>query len=212
MSKTPTDSVARYNLSLALAQQDRWAESVAHAMASFVQNPFNSPARWQLVLAGEKAGFLPDPVVRFLPAGPRQSLASIAAPGVWQIVLIAAAYPASSPAWRYSLYGMYRSKSRACENGAALTLLSARIVVAACSLVSLQAYGISADSRAVVAWRPGLLRSIPTEADTTQKTTALGCRYGGRSRTERFLGWIRLSFANGQTGWVRKEDVISLWR
>ena len=77
--------------------------------------------------------------------------------------------------------------------------------------MSLQAYGLSANSRAVVAWRPGLLRSIPTEADTTQKTTPLAA---GTAAVQdgAFLGWVRLSFANGQTGWVRKDDVISLWR
>jgi hypothetical protein len=209
LSKTPTDSIARYNLSLAVAQQDRWAESVAHAMASFVQNPFNSPARWQLVLAGEKAGYLPEPVTRFLPAGPRQSLALLASPGIWQIVLIAAVVVFVT-GLAILLYGMYRPKSRI-RKWSALTLLGLATIVAACSLVSLQAYGISSDSRAVVAWRPGLLRSIPTEADTTQKTTTLAA---GTAAIEdgQFLGWIRLSFQNGQTGWVRKEDVIALWR
>ena len=27
-----------------------------------------------------------------------------------------------------------------------------------------------------------------------------------------FLGWVRLSFENGQTGWVRQEDVVMLWQ
>ena len=27
-----------------------------------------------------------------------------------------------------------------------------------------------------------------------------------------YLGWVRLSFENGQTGWVRKEDVVWFWR
>ena len=26
------------------------------------------------------------------------------------------------------------------------------------------------------------------------------------------LGWTRLAFENGQTGWVRKEDIVSLWQ
>ncbi|HTO04899.1 MAG TPA: BatD family protein, partial [Opitutus sp.] len=53
LGKNPTDGIARYNLSLAVAQQDRWPESVAHAMAAFIQNPSNTPARWQLALAGD---------------------------------------------------------------------------------------------------------------------------------------------------------------
>jgi hypothetical protein len=27
-----------------------------------------------------------------------------------------------------------------------------------------------------------------------------------------FLGWARLAFPNGQTGWVRQEDIVWLYR
>ena len=27
-----------------------------------------------------------------------------------------------------------------------------------------------------------------------------------------FLGWTRIMFENGQTGWVRKEDIVPLWK
>ena len=27
-----------------------------------------------------------------------------------------------------------------------------------------------------------------------------------------FLGWRRLNFENGQTGWVRKDDIVPLWK
>ena len=66
----------------------------------------------------------------------------------------------------------------------------------------------------MIAWRAGLLHSIPTEADTTQKTTALAAG-SAAIQDKTFLPgdrWVRLSFDNGQTGWVRKEDVIALWR
>jgi hypothetical protein len=210
LGKNPTDAIARYNLSLAVAQQDRWPESVAHAMAAFVQNPSNTPARWQLALASDKAGFLPEPVVRFLPAGPRQSLAAIAAPGIWQIVLISASCIFVG-ALATLLYGLYRKPSRL-RKWSAVTLLGLSLILAGSALVSLQAYGISADPRAVIAWRPGLLRSIPTEADTTQKTTALPAGSVALEDGTFALGWMRLKFQNGQTGWVRNEDVIALWR
>ena len=209
LAKSPTDAVARYNLSLALAQQDRWAESIAQATASFVQNPNDSPARWQLALASEKAGFLPAPVVPFLSEGPRQSLAGIASPGAWQIVLIAGSVLVVC-SMAALLVGLYGSPSRI-RKWSALSLLGLGLMVATSSLISLNAYGITADRRAVIAWREGLLRSIPTEADTTQKTTALA---PGSTAIEGrfFLGWIHLTFENGQTGWVRKEDVIPLWK
>jgi hypothetical protein len=29
--------------------------------------------------------------------------------------------------------------------------------------------------------------------------------------TKTFLGWQQLTFENGQTGWVRKDDLVPLW-
>ena len=73
------------------------------------------------------------------------------------------------------------------------------------------AYGPAAHPAAAIVARATVLRSIPTEADTTQKTTPLTA--GGLARLEgSFLGWRRLAFPNGQTGWVRREDVVPVWR
>ncbi len=209
LAQNPTDAIARYNLSLALAQQDRWAESVAHAAAAFVQKPSDSPARWQLALASEKASFLPAPIARFLPPGPIQSLAGLASPGIWQINLIIAAFVFVG-ALGILLFGVYRTRSRL-RTWSAMLLLGLGTLLAFSSVASLQAYGVSADRRAVIAWRAGVLRSIPTEADTTQKTTSLAAG-SAAIEDQTFLGWVRLTFDNGQTGWVRKEDVIALWR
>ena len=27
-----------------------------------------------------------------------------------------------------------------------------------------------------------------------------------------FLGWVQLTFDNGQTGWVRKQEFVPLWK
>jgi SH3-like domain-containing protein len=70
---------------------------------------------------------------------------------------------------------------------------------------------VTADRRAVIAWRAGTLRSIPTEADTTQKTTPLAAGTLAVVDTP-LLSWVRLRFENGQTGWIRREEVIPLWR
>ncbi len=81
----------------------------------------------------------------------------------------------------------------------------------AAAAASIHAYGTAADVRAVVTWRAGTLRSIPTEADNTQKTTSLPA--GSVALVDKtFLGWVRLAFDNGQTGWVRREEVIGFWR
>jgi hypothetical protein len=90
-------------------------------------------------------------------------------------------------------------------------VLGLAALVALSAWIGFRSYGIAADSRAVVAWRPGTLRSIPTEADVSQKTSPLPA--GSVAVAEKtYLDWIRLGFANGQTGWVRKGEVIGLWR
>jgi SH3-like domain-containing protein len=70
---------------------------------------------------------------------------------------------------------------------------------------------MAADRDAVIVARATSLRSIPTEADTSQKTTPLAAGSMARNDHE-FLGWRRLRFDNGQTGWVRREDLVALWK
>jgi hypothetical protein len=182
---------------------------VAQAAASFVQSPSNSPARWQLALACEKAGFVPAPLSGFLPGGPVQALADFASPGVWQRGLILASV-IFALALSILLFGAYRKPSRL-RSWIASFMLGGGVLLALAATVSLHAYGVTGDRRAVIAWRAGTLRSIPTEADTTQKTIALPAG-SVAVQDKTFLGWVRLDFENGQTGWVRKEDVIGFWQ
>jgi hypothetical protein len=84
-------------------------------------------------------------------------------------------------------------------------------LLAVTALLSLREFGETADARVVVVLRAGILRSIPTEADTAQKTTPLAA--GSVAIADKtFLGWTRLAFENGQTGWIRKEELVALWR
>ena len=72
-------------------------------------------------------------------------------------------------------------------------------------------YGPATDARAAIIWRAGTLRSIPTEADTAQKTTPLAA--GSLAQIDKsFLGWRHLRFEAGQSGWVRNEDLVPIWR
>lgn len=210
LAKTPTDWIARHNLSLALAQQDQAGEAAAQAAAAFVQNPADPSVRWHFALATEKAGFAPAPLAPFLQPGPVQSLARLASPACWQMTLIACAALAAL-ALGGLLLNAYSRRSRAVL-WSALSVLGLSALVAGSALVSVLAYGEAADRRAVVAARAGTLRSIPTEADTAQKTTPLPAGSVAIADPKTYLGWTRLSFENGQTGWVRKEDIVALWQ
>ncbi len=209
LSQAPTSWIARHNLGLALAQQDRWPEAAAQWSAAFVQHPANDTLRWNLALGYEHAGYTASDLVAFTTPGPLQMLARLASPAEWQRVLAtAAAFAAAALALLLARgYGLIRSWI----NLVALCALVLALIAAAAASTGIRAYGPAADARAAVVWRSATLRSIPTEADTTQKTSPLSA--GNLAVTDKtFLGWSRLVFDNGQTGWVRTDDLISLWK
>ena len=209
LAQTPTDWIARHNLSLALAQQDRAGEAAAQATAAFVQNPADPSVRWHFALACEKAGFAPTPLAAFLSPGLPPSLARLASPASWQLILVFAAV-AAALALGWILRNAYGARTRSANLGAS-ALLGVSILIAVTAVFGVLSYGTAADEHAVIAWRAGTLRSIPTEADVSQKTTPLSA--GSVAIADKtFLGWTRLIFDNGQTGWVRQEELVALWK
>lgn len=209
VTQRPTDWIARHNLALALAQQDRAGEAVAEAAAAFVQNPANASVRWHFALLADKAGFAPGPLLPFLKEGPIGAIVGLAGPAGWQRIAIFAAFVVAV-ALGWLLLNAY-GRRQSLQVWLAATMGAIALLVAALGVFSFVAYGETSDIRTVVAWHAGTLRSIPTEADTTQKTTTLSP--GSVAIVDKtFLGWERLQFSNGQTGWIRKDDVIPLWR
>jgi hypothetical protein len=139
-----------------------------------------------------------------------ESLARLESPGAWQWIGAGAA-AAAAAALALLLAAAYGLVRRAWALPAALTALALSVFAGSAALLAYRAFGITADTRAVVVWRAGVLRSIPTEADVAQKTIPLAA--GSSAVADRkFLGWIRLSFPNGQTGWIRRDDAVYIWR
>ncbi len=208
LAKNPTDWIAHHNLSLALEQQDHAAEAAAHAAAAFVQNPSHPAVRWHFAHISEKAGFAPTPLMPFLKPGLQQSLARRASPTEWQFLLIGSA-AVIAVGLGCGLFAAYRRGGLGLKVAAGV-LIAVGFISAAVSLGGWQLYSVAARADSVVVWRAGVLRSIPTEADTTQKTSALAP--GSVARISRsLLGWRQLTFDNGQTGWVRVGDLVPLW-
>ncbi len=209
VAKEPTDWAARHNLALALAQQSRWPEAAAHATAAFVQQPGIEANRWNLALAYERAGYTPAPLAPFLHPGPREILAQQASPAAWERRLIlASAVGALALGWL--LFAAYHGQTR-WTRFAACTAFALATVAGAAALLSRSTYGLTAHPQAVIVWRNTTLHSIPTEAETAQQTTALPA--GSIAIADHaFLGWKRLAFPNGQTGWVRQEALVPLWQ
>ncbi len=206
LAAAPTDPIAHHNLSLSLAQQDRWDEAAAHAAVALVQFPSSEPIRAQFALAAEKSGHVPPTLAAFLTPGPLESLARLASPACWQLILCATA-TVLALALALLLHCAYAHKLL----WPAVVLLVLSLGVALAALLGWHLYGDAADARAVIVWRAGTLRSIPTEADTAQKTTPLAA--GSLALADQsFLGWQHLAFEAGQAGWVRQEELVPLWK
>ena len=209
LAKTPLDSLAHHNLSLALAQQDRWDESAAHAAVALVQNPAHESIRAQFTLAAEKSGHVPAPLAAFIAPGFFHQLVLLTSPARWQLGLIVSCVIAAGAVGGL-LAGAYLRSSRR-TIALAWSVLGLSFCTAITSLGCWLNYGPATDARAAIIWRAGTLRSIPTEADTAQKTTPLAA--GSLAQIDKsFLGWRHLRFEAGQSGWVRTEDLVPIWR
>lgn len=209
VKSAPDDWTARHNLGLALAQQDRWAEATAHWTSAFLLNARSDVTRWDLSLGVQRSGLANPTLVELSRAEGRYKLARMATPGEWQLALVAAALLFAAAVIVLLLQGYRQISGWGKPTALSATLLA--MVLAATATFSLHTYGQLADPAAVFVWKPTVLRSVPTEADTTQKTSALSA--GTIAVAEKtFFGWTKLTFSGGQSGWVRTEDLISLYR
>jgi hypothetical protein len=209
VSAAPSDWTARHNLGLALAQQDRWAEATGHWTSAFLLNARSDTTRWDLALGLQRSGMAPAELVEFSRGEGRHELARWASPGEWQLVLVGAALLIAAALIVLLLKGYGRIGNWA--RPTALVTMLVAILLAAAATLSLHTYGPLANPEAMLVWQATTLRSIPTDADTTQKTTPLSA--GSIAIAEKtFLGWTKLGFAGGQSGWVRSENLIRLYR
>jgi tetratricopeptide (TPR) repeat protein len=208
ISVAPTDWSAHHNLALALAQQQRWAEAAAHAVAAFVQHPSHPSVRWHFSYALGRAGYTPPILGEFHSPDSLHRLAWQLSPSHWQWVLLLAvgllALAGGLVLWR-----LYHRTARGL-GWIAGSIVAFALLLALASALSLQRYGAAADPRAVLIWKSVPLRSLPTDVATEQHTSTLAP--GSVAIVDHaFLGWRRLAFPNGQTGWVRREDFVPLW-
>ncbi len=208
-AKDPANANLRYNLSLAAAQQDRWSESAAHALAAFCLEPASPEIRWQFQLSLDRAGiehpFL-APLAHGTGFGGVARMFSPAGWGLWAVAAsIVCALALGGAAW-----AAYGGKPRAWSR-VGLALAALAFVGCAVALAGLRAYGPLADRDIAVVAQSTLLASVPTEADTGQKTVPLPA--GSLAKVDgQFLTWSRLHFANDQTGWVRTKLITFLYR
>jgi hypothetical protein len=209
VAAAPHDWTARHNLGLALAQQDRWAEATGHWASAALLNARADATRWDLALGLQRSGLANPELVELSRGEGPFRIARLASPGEWQLVLVAAAVLLALGLVVLLLQGYKKIGAW----GAPVALGGSLIVVllAAAATFSLHAYGPLAHPEAVFVWEATTLRSVPTDADTAQKVTPLSA--GSVAIVEKtFLGWTKLTFPGGQSGWVRSETLVPLYR
>jgi hypothetical protein len=214
LASAPADWTAHHNLALALIQQNRPGEAAGHALAAFVQQPQNDSVRRTVAYAYKSAALTPPPVAQ--PSTLNAQLAALASPTRWQFLLILSAWLGAA-ATALTLYAAYQRRSPSVRSSFVIRHSSFRRVLAILSILtalaaafSLRTYGPLADARAVVVVTSSTLRSIPTDLDT-QKTTPLSLGVIATA-DKTFLGWTRLRFPDGKTGWTRTETLVALWK
>ncbi len=209
VGRQPTNWIARHNLALALAQQGRWPEAAAHWTSAFLLDPRNTSVRWHLALGYERAGYAPPYLGEFAAASGPHLVARLASPAEWQWLLVLGGVILTAGVL-WLLLRAYRPTPK-WSRPAAPVAMGAGLLLVLVAATSLHLYGDTVNPRAVLVWHQVLLRSIPTEADTQQQTSSLPA--GTLAVADKpFLDWIRLDFPNGQTGWVRQDDVVWLYR
>ena len=200
VAATPLDAALRHNLALSLAQQGKWDEATAHAYAAALQRPGDLALERLFASIAPRAGYrvvLPPAPARLLPLARWQTL------GLASAFALLALAPA---AWLIGLHGGGRGIVRA---GHATFLLGTLTLGA--SWLAVRAHGASASPDAVLVWRAATLRAVPTDAGEQKVTAELPA--GTIARVDKaFLGWRRVVLADGNSGWVRAEPLVALWR
>lgn len=209
IAAAPRDWTARHNLGLALAQQDRWAEATGHWASAALLNARADTTRWDLALGLQRSGLANPELVELSRGEGGFLLARRASPAEWQFALVVAALMLATGLVFLLLQGYKLIGPWGVPAAVATSLLA--VLLAAAATYSLRTYGPLANPAAVFVWENTTLRSVPTDADTAQKVTPLSA--GSIAIAEKpFLGWTKLNFPGGQSGWVRTETLVPLYR
>jgi hypothetical protein len=198
--QAPADWIARYNLGLTEAQSGDTARALGETLAAFVHAPRDADVRWNLhAFAAAVPGAAPA-------AGLATTPAATLSPAGWQgLLIIAAAVLCSGAALRLRRY--YGRATR--RRWPAVALSFGGIAVGAAALLALRAYGPLADPRGAVVAGQAVLRSVPTDAEAPQQRPIPAGSSGVAERS--FLGWTKIRFSSGESGWVRSGDLVPLY-
>ena len=207
LAAQPGDWKARHNLGLALAQQNRWSEAAAHWGAAYLAAPRQPVLRWDLATGLAKAEFTQPELAVFADGAGLAAFARFASPAEWQEAIVAGSLVIGL-GLALVLVDRHGGRRR-WRRVLASVLVCSGLAGMAGGYLAVHTYGPLAQPDAVLVWHVTELRSIPTEAGE-QKTEPLAAGTIARA-TRSFLDWEQLAFPNGQTGWVRRGNLVRLY-
>lgn len=208
VSNAPRDAIARNNLALALAQQDRWSEANAHWTAAYTLDPSNQTIRWNLRAGLSRASGMQPRLAELIEARGLDWLATRFTPGSWNHIQAGGAVLAAL-GLALSVFGWFR-RLRPALIAAPFALILGTIGLGF-GTVSILQYGVLADPAAVVVSEDSILRSIPTDLADAQASRSLPAGEIGRVNGA-FLGWLRLELDSKETGWVRADVLVPVYQ
>ncbi|HSQ00924.1 MAG TPA: hypothetical protein VL049_27195, partial [Candidatus Dormibacteraeota bacterium] len=193
VNAAPLDWVARYNLGLAEAQAGDRGRALGETVAALAQSPGQEPVRAN---ARSLAAAVPGADAALAPLRDGH-LAPLAAPASWQLILIAGAVFAAT--------GIAIARRRS----SAVLIAAGGVLIVAAGL-ALREQGVFADRRVALVASATVLHALPTDAEATAEAPPLAVGSAVLAEGD-FLGWTRVTRADGGVGWVRGAALVSLY-
>lgn len=208
VAKNPLNWVARHNLGLAYLQRNQAGPAMAELATAFVQNPTNDLVRRNFRNACHEAGVSPLHLGPLTADAPLAALTRLNTIRTWQLLLsLGATLLVVGLVLRLlKAYGMRLPLHLPLS----VLFLCSGLLVLGVSFTAVHQFGLTKEDNAAIVWQNSTLRSIPTEADATQKTAALPTGTLGLV-DKSYFGWKHLQLENGEGGWVRSEDLVLFW-
>jgi hypothetical protein len=208
----PGDWVARYNLGLALAQQDKTVEAFAQSLSAFLLHPGDADLRWNLRLLASRSEAM-DPRLRPLifPEGIQGLQARftlLASPWGWQGLLFGGVLFSCLCIGLLLIHPEDRLKLPL--RGYATPVLGGSLLLVCLSTFALFSYGPAAHQRAALVLETTQLRSVPTEAELPMEQQVV--IPGSLVLVEKeFLSWSQIRLANAELGWLRSSALHAVY-
>lgn len=198
----PLDWIGHYNRGRAAAEAKNWPLAATHAGIAWVQHPRATETAALWTLAAREAGTRGLPV----PTDPRGQFTGLLPPLGWQVIALAAALLITGGYGALLLHRFGHLPRTALLAGAVAAVSGTIAGAVACAGVA--GYGVAATPDATITWRQVPLRTLPVETPDALLQLPPGT-VGHRDAA--FIGWSRLTLADGRSGWVRRGELVPIW-